>query len=98
MAIAEFTVLPVVEEKRVNSIVDKAIQVVINSGLKYEVEANSTTVEGTLDEVLNVLKKAHIVAREEGSGRVITIIKIDDKKSGITMDEKIKKFRKETKI
>ncbi len=95
MAIAEFTVLPVVEESKVNGIVEKAIQVVIDSGLKYEVEPNGTTIEGDLDELLDVIKKAHIVARDAGSGRVITIIKIDDKVSGITMLEKIKKFRKE---
>ncbi len=95
MAIAEFTVLPVVEEKRVNEIVEKAIRVVKNSGLKYEVEANSTTVEGELDELFDVIKKAHLIARDEGSGRVITIIKIDDKRAGITIEEKVRKFRKE---
>ncbi|MCD6426698.1 MAG: MTH1187 family thiamine-binding protein [Caldisericaceae bacterium] len=95
MAIAEFSVLPVVEESKVNEIVEKAIKVVMESGLKYEVEPNSTTVEGDLDKVMEVIKNAHIVARDEGSGRVITIIKIDDKKSGITMEEKVKKFRKE---
>jgi len=95
MAIAEFSVLPVVEESKVNGIVEKAIQVVIDSGLKYEVEPNGTTIEGDLDELLDVIKKAHIVARDAGSGRAITIIKIDDKVSGITMLEKIKKFRKE---
>lgn len=95
MAIAEFSVLPVVEESKVNEIVEKAIKVVMESGLKYEVEPNSTTVEGDLDKVMEVIKNAHIVARDEGSGRVITIIKIDDKKSGITMNEKVKKFRKE---
>ena len=93
MAIAEFTVLPVVEESRVNKIVEKAINIVKNSGLKYEVEANSTTVEGELNDLFDVIKKAHIVARDSGSGRVITIIKIDDKKSGITIEEKVKKFR-----
>ncbi len=95
MAIAEFSVLPVVPEEQVNEIVEKAIQVVIDSGLKYEVEANSTTVEGDLEQLLDVIKRAHIVAREQGSGRVITIIKIDDKKGGITIKEKVKKFRKE---
>jgi uncharacterized protein (TIGR00106 family) len=93
MAIAEFKVLPVVEESRVNKIVEKAINIVKNSGLKYEVEANSTTVEGELNDLFDVIKKAHILARDSGSGRVITIIKIDDKKSGITIEEKVKKFR-----
>ncbi|HCC71949.1 MAG: thiamine-binding protein [Caldisericaceae bacterium] len=95
MAIAEFSVLPVVPEEQVNEIVEKAIQVVIDSGLKYEVEANSTTVEGDLEQLLDVIKRAHIIAKEQGSGRVITVIKIDDKKGGITIKEKVKKFRKE---
>jgi len=95
MAIAEFSVLPVVPEEQVNEIVEKAIQVVIDSGLKYEVEANSTTVEGDLEQLLDVIKRSHIIAKEQGSGRVITVIKIDDKKGGITIKEKVKKFRKE---
>ena len=95
MAIAEFSVLPVVPEKQVNEIVEKAIQVVIDSGLKYEVEANSTTVEGDLEQLLDVIKRAHIIAREQGAGRVIIVIKIDDKEGGITIKEKVKKFRKE---
>lgn len=93
MVIAEFTVVPAVEESKIYDIVDEAIKVVIESGLKYEVSPNSTTVEGDLDEVLEVIKKAHIVARDKGSGRVFTIIKIDDKKNGVTMEEKVKKYR-----
>jgi len=93
MAIVEFTVIPAVSEDKINEIVDEAIKVVIDSKLKYEVSANSTTVEGDLDEVLEVVKKAHKVARDKGSGRVFTIIKIDDKVSGITIEEKVKKYR-----
>ncbi|MCI4463251.1 MAG: thiamine-binding protein, partial [Caldisericum sp.] len=48
MAIVEFTVIPAVSEEKIYEIVDKAIKVVIDSGLKYEVGANSTTVEGPL--------------------------------------------------
>jgi uncharacterized protein (TIGR00106 family) len=94
MAIVEFTVIPAVSEEKIYEIVDKAIKVVIDSGLKYEVGANSTTVEGPLDEVLSVVMKAHAVARDEGSGRVFTIIKIDDKVAGVTIEEKVEKYRK----
>jgi uncharacterized protein (TIGR00106 family) len=94
MAIVEFTVIPAVSEEKIYEIVDKAIKVVIDSGLKYEVGANSTTVEGPLDEVLSVVMKAHAVARDEGSGRVFTIIKIDDKATGVTIEEKVEKYRK----
>ncbi|BAL80630.1 MTH1187 family thiamine-binding protein [Caldisericum exile] len=94
MAIAEFTVIPAVPEDEIYEIVDEAIKVVIDSGLKYEVSANSTTIEGDLDTLLEVIKKAHIVARDKGSGRVFTVIKIDDKKNGVTIEEKVKKYRK----
>ncbi len=95
MAIAEFVVIPSVSEDKVNEIVDRAIKVVEESGLKYEVGANGTTIEGDLERIIEVIKQAHIVARDSGSGRVYTIIKIDDKVNGITIDEKVKKFRKE---
>ncbi|MGB9694371.1 MAG: MTH1187 family thiamine-binding protein [Caldisericaceae bacterium] len=97
MAIVEFTVIPIVKESLVNEIVDRAIKVVEESGLNYEVGANGTTIEGDLERVFEVVKKAHSVARDEGSGRVYTIIKIDDKLGGITIEEKVKKFRKEKK-
>lgn len=95
MAIAEFAVIPIVDESVVNEVVEKAIKVVEESGLNYEVEANGTTMEGGLDELFDVIKKAHLVARDEGSGRVYTVIKIDDKVSGININEKINKFRRE---
>ncbi len=95
MAIVEFTVIPAVEEDKINSIVDMAIKIVQDSGLPYEVEANGTTIEGELNQVWEVVKKAHEVAKDHGSGRVFTVIKIDDKKGGITMQEKVKKFRTE---
>jgi len=85
MAIVEFSVLPLVNEDKVNELVDKAISVVINSGLKYEVEPNSTTIEGDLDKVLETVKQTHIITRDEGSEHVITIFKIDDKKNSPLM-------------
>lgn len=93
MAIAEFAVIPLVEESQVNKVVEKAIEVVQKSGLKFEVGANGTTIEGDLGELLDVIKEAHIIARDFGSGRVFTVIKIGDRKDGVTISEKIKKFR-----
>lgn len=95
MAIVEFTVIPAVEENKINAIVDMAIKIVQDSGLPYEVEANGTTIEGELNQVWEIVRKAHEIAREYGSGRVFTVIKIDDRKGGITMREKVKKFRNE---
>lgn len=94
MAIAEFTVIPMVEESRINEIVETVIEAIKDSGLKFEVGANGTTIEGDLDKLFEIIKKSHNIAKDLGSGRVFTIIKIDDKVGGITIEEKISKFRK----
>ncbi len=93
MAIVEFAVLPAVSEDRINEIVDMAIEVVKTSGLTYEVGANGTTVEGDLRQVIEVVLRAHEVAKDKGSGRVFTVIKIDDRVEGITIKEKLSNYR-----
>ena len=50
--------------------------------------------EGELDELLEIVKKAQDVCIKEGANRVMSMVKIDYKKEGVTMDEKIYKYRK----
>ncbi len=61
--------------------------------MKMSVAANSTTVEGELDEVFELCKKVHQLPFELGCERVITIFRIDQKKGGLTIDEKLKNHR-----
>jgi uncharacterized protein YqgV (UPF0045/DUF77 family) len=49
--------------------------------------------EGDLDKLLEIVKKAQDICVEEGAARVISIIKIDYKKEGVTMEEKTYKYR-----
>jgi uncharacterized protein (TIGR00106 family) len=86
-------VLPVVEEEKVYSMVDKVINIIIESGLKYVVGPMETTVEGNIDELLALVKKSQEVLKEAGVPRVVSVIKIDYKPDGVTMDEKIYKYR-----
>jgi uncharacterized protein YqgV (UPF0045/DUF77 family) len=84
-------VLPLTED--VFPIVDSAIAVIAASGVKYEVGAMETVMEGTLDLLLEVAKQAHLVCLEAGADKVITIIKIGDSPQGTTIDQKVGKYR-----
>lgn len=46
--------------------VDRAIEVIQQSGLKYQVNALDTTMEGELEELLEVVRKMHEVLVEAG--------------------------------
>jgi len=86
-------VLPLVED--VYPIVDKAIEAIQASGIKYEVGPLETTVEGDdLDQLLEVAKSAHRACFEAGAGKVVTIIKIADALEGTSIEEKVGKYRK----
>ena len=92
MVVAEFSVTPVVGGN-LRPYVDAAIDVVKRSGLNYEVDAMSTTLEGELDQVLDVIKRAHRAVMGVGAGRVLTEIRIDDRETGVTMEEELEGYR-----
>jgi uncharacterized protein (TIGR00106 family) len=74
-------------------VVDKAIEVIRASGVKYEVGPMETTLEGELDELLEVAKAAHRACFGDGVEKVVTIIKIADAVGGTTIEEKVSKYR-----
>jgi uncharacterized protein (TIGR00106 family) len=75
-------------------IVDRAIAAIAASGVKYEVNAMETVMEGSLDELLAAAKAAHLACFEAGAQHVVTIIKIGDSVRGTTIEEKTGKYRK----
>ena len=86
-------VLPMVED--VYAVVDKAIETIQASGVKYEVGPGETTLEGdNLDRLLEVAKAAHRACFAAGARRVVTIIKIADAVEGMTMCGKVGKYRR----
>jgi uncharacterized protein (TIGR00106 family) len=84
-------VLPLIENAY--PVVDQAIQIISESGVKYEVGPMETVMEGPLDQLMEVAKSAHLACFTAGVEKVVTIIKIGDRISGTTIDEKIKKYR-----
>lgn len=100
MVIADIAVMPLipaVSEDEMYKQVDAAIDCIKKSGLKYEIGAMSTTVEGEFDEVFDLIKKVHKIPFEVGSDRVMTVVRIDEKKGGLTIDEKLKNHKNDRK-
>ncbi len=87
-------VIPVVAEDRIYPVVDKVIEYIEASGVKYEVGPMETTMEGELDELLDIVKKVQEICVNHGATRVVSMVKIDYKTEGVTMNEKIYKYRK----
>lgn len=75
--LAEFSVTPIGGGAHVSKEVAKAIQVVKESGLDYQVTALGTLLEGSLEEVWGVIKKAHQALLKKNE-RVYTRIVLDE--------------------
>jgi uncharacterized protein (TIGR00106 family) len=75
-------------------VVDRAIHVIRESGVRYEVGPLETVLEGEdLDELLEVAKSAHRACFESGVENVVTVIKIADSVHGTTIDGKTRQYR-----
>lgn len=88
-----FQVLPKVPDGKVYAVVDKAIEVVQQAGVKYEVGAMETVMEGELDLLLDIVKRAQEACLKAGAAEVMTYIKIHYRPEGVSMDEKLAKYR-----
>ncbi|MEB2627578.1 MULTISPECIES: thiamine-binding protein [Peribacillus] len=73
--------------------VDEAIKIIEESGVKYEVHPLETTMEGELSELFAVIEKMNVRMIEIGSPNVISQVKILYQPSGITMDTLTEKYR-----
>lgn len=84
--------LPMVERPReeVWRMVDAAIGVIKASGLKYSVGPLETVVQGPIDELLEVAKRAHLAVREAGAGTVFTYIKLLSADRLVPFEEKVR--------
>ena len=86
-------VLPGVPEDRLYPVVDKVIELIATSGVKYEVGPMETTMEGEYDKLMDVVREAQELCIREGAARVVSVVKIDYKPGGITMAEKGGRYR-----
>jgi uncharacterized protein (TIGR00106 family) len=81
MAIMEISVVPVgTGSPSVTPFVAECIKVIEQHGLQYEVSSMGTAVEGELEALLNVAAQMHRAPFSKGVQRVVTTIKIDERR------------------
>jgi len=97
MAIAEISVVPLgTKTASVSQYVARAVKVLEREkGIKYELTAMGTIVEGDVDRILAVVKKMHEQVFGEGVARVVTTVKIDDRRDKVQgIKEKLDSLKK----
>ena len=85
MAMIEVGVIPLgTETPSVGKYVGKAVKVLKDEkDIKYELTAMGTIIEGPLPRLLSLAHKMHDSAFNAGAMRVVTIIKIDERRDQI---------------
>ncbi|OGO05165.1 MAG: hypothetical protein A2Y91_04440, partial [Chloroflexi bacterium RBG_13_54_8] len=82
MAIAEVSIIPIgTGSASVSQYVARAISILQREkDVKYELTAMGTIIEGDLDTILGAVKKMHQATLDQGVTRVVTTVKIDDRR------------------
>jgi uncharacterized protein (TIGR00106 family) len=87
-------ILPFTKEIHPYFVVDKAIEVIKNSGVKYLVCPFETVMEGNYDELMNLVAKIHEICYQAGAEEIICNLKIQSHKTNqVTIDDKMFKYR-----
>ncbi|MDD4334124.1 MAG: thiamine-binding protein [Desulfotomaculaceae bacterium] len=86
-------VIPNVTEEDLYPVVDKVIDMIGMSGVKYIVGPMETTMEGDLRQLLELVARAQEICFANGASRIISVVKIDYKAGGVSIDEKIENYR-----
>ena len=73
--------------------IDAAIAVIQDSGIKYEVQPFATILEGTLDEVMEIAMAAKSAALSAGADELVVNIQLHLKKNqDVRFTDKVEKF------
>lgn len=92
---ASIQIVPIVTDKHPYKWVDEAIAIIELSGIKYNVGAFGTVIEGRYDEVMKVVNDVNEYLFLKGCHEWISNVQIQIRSNGdITADEKTDKFKK----
>ena len=99
MAMIEISVVPVgTGSTSVSTYVAGAIRVLEADGVKYQLTAMGTIIEGDLEHLLALAGRMHRSALESGAMRVVTTIKIDERSDHeISIEGKVKAVKEHLK-
>lgn len=86
-------VLPQTEAKKAYDLVDDAIEVIKNSGLKYKVCPFETVVEGPYDLIMETVEKLQQTCFENGAEELLVYLKIQNRHNAdVSIHEKMHKY------
>jgi len=97
MAIAEISIIPLgTGTPSVSKCIARACKVLRDEkNIKYELTSMGTIIEGDLTDIMRAVRNMHEAAFSEGTVRVVTSIKIDDRRDKTTsMKDKIESVHK----
>lgn len=91
---ASIQIVPIVTDKHPYAWVDEAIDVIIRSGVKYEVSSFSTILEGSYIQIMKLIDEVNQQLYSRGCAEWISNVQIQIRASGdITDAEKTAKFK-----
>ena len=95
MIILQLSIAPVGKDVSLSRYVKKVISVLKENNIKFETNDMATVIETEdLETLFNIVEKAHKAVIESGAQRVITELKIDDRRDkNVTMGYKLKSLR-----
>lgn len=86
-------VLPSSKKVHPYNIVDRAIEVIQKTGLKYKVCPFETVIEGRLNEILEVVKEIHTICYNSGTETMMMYIKIQSAaEKDVCIEDKMSKY------
>ncbi|HTS45935.1 MAG TPA: MTH1187 family thiamine-binding protein [Puia sp.] len=90
---ASIQIVPIVQDKHPYEWVDEVISIIQQSGIRYQVGPFATVIEGTYDEVMEVINAVNEYLYKKGCAEWISNLQIQIRSGGdITADEKTAKF------
>ena len=98
MVIVEVSIIPLgTETPSVSEYVARAVEVLQDEkDIKYELTAMGTIIEGELERLLALIQKMHQAVFDAGIMRVVTTIKIDDRRDKVsTASSKIESLERQ---
>ena len=98
MALVEVSIIPLgTETPSVSKYIARAVEVLQEEkDIKYELTAMGTIIEGDLERLLTIVRKMHQAAFDAGAMRVVTTVKIDERRDKYSsMSSKIESLKRE---
>ncbi len=81
MAILEISIVPIgIEGSSLSSYVAGCLQVLKKEKVRYELTAMGTNIQGSLRDLMRVALKMHEAPFKKGAPRVLTTMRIDDRR------------------